>query len=469
MTVSAQLFVASTGFGLATLAAALDDGHFASADRRILVITNTAAAPEIAPGVRDVAGVDLLLDRFDEVHSYNELLAPQHPSLWRPRGEDLPIWQRHLSRSWSLEGAELRLVVESIQVPPALVLGQTFPDARIDVYSDGLMSYGPTRNNLPITVAARVERFLHLDLVPGVHPLLLSEHAVPAQRISGEAFGKVVDALEPAPPLPSTGPRQIAVLLGQYLAAGGLVTAAEENDLHLQMVTGAVAAGFTSLVFKPHPSAVGLSTRPLELRARRLGAELTVCETPALVECWFHSDRIGLVVGSFSTGLATAAALYGLPVARVGTESLLRRLRPYENSNRIPLTLIDATIPDLADCALDADDAPAPLSGRLGSTRLDALVRAVGYCMQPERYPELREPTIAYLAGPSPHRSRYFGRRRLTELDLPGRFPPRQGLRRAAHRVLGPSAYAWLKQKSAPLRARVSGGRPAGGSSDGPG
>jgi Alpha-2,8-polysialyltransferase (POLYST) len=441
---STDLFLASTAFGLATLAAALDDGHFASAERRVLVVSNNAATPEVTPGLGDVAGIGELLDRFDDVYSYNDLVFPQHPSVWRPRADDLPIWQRQLAQSWRLSADDLRLVVESIAVPPALVLARTFPDARIDVYADGLMSYGPTRNDLPAPVAARLERLLHLDLVPGVRPMLLSEHDVPAILISGEAFTKVVDRLEPAPPLPPAGRRSVAVLLGQYLAAGGLSSDAEETDLHLRMITGAIEAGFRCLVFKPHPSAVGLSTRRLELRARRLGAELHVSLTPALVESWFRSDRIGLVVGSFSTGLATADALYGLPVARVGTERLLRRLRPYENSNRIPLTVIDASVPDLAHCALDADAAPARIAG----PHLETLVRAVGYCMQPARYPELRGVAYGLLAGQWRRWRRYLSRARLTELGLPGRIrPKRHPVKQAAYSVLGARRYGRLAER----------------------
>ena len=44
------------------------------------------------------------------------------------------------------------------------------------------MSYGPTRNKLDPLVGTRVRRLLHLDLVPGLTPLLLTEFDVPARR-----------------------------------------------------------------------------------------------------------------------------------------------------------------------------------------------------------------------------------------------------------------------------------------------
>ena len=69
--------------------------------------------------------------------------------------------------------------------------------------------------------------------------------------------------------------------------------------------------------------------------------------------------RPALVVGCFSTALLTAAALLRLPVARIGTEPLLDRLTPYQNSNRVPVTIVDALLPDLADAAAVAVDGPA--------------------------------------------------------------------------------------------------------------
>lgn len=47
-------------------------------------------------------------------------------------------------------------MVESIHVNPAQALCRIFGDARIDVYADGLMSYGPTRTALPEMVASRM-------------------------------------------------------------------------------------------------------------------------------------------------------------------------------------------------------------------------------------------------------------------------------------------------------------------------
>ena len=89
------------------------------------------------------------------------------------------LWQRALRLLWDVdEDDRVELAVESIQVNPARALAAIFSEASVDVYADGLMSYGPTREKLPLTLARRVRRLLHLDLVPGLRPLLLSEYGV---------------------------------------------------------------------------------------------------------------------------------------------------------------------------------------------------------------------------------------------------------------------------------------------------
>ncbi|ELS55943.1 polysialyltransferase family glycosyltransferase [Streptomyces viridochromogenes] len=420
-----QIFCASTLYGAATLAAALDAGLFAPADRRLLVVTNNAVNPETTPSVDTMPGFDRLRERFDEVLSWNETVSPFHPSGWAPRADDIPMWERYVRLLWRLGDDEVRLAVESVQVSPALALCQLFTGAPVDVYADGLMSYGPTRDKIDPLVGTRIDRLLHLDLVPGLTPLLLTEFGVPAELVPSEAFVKVLGELAQAEdevpaPAPDTDDRP-ALLLGQYLCALGILTDAEEEDLHLRMVRGAVGLGHRRLVFKPHPVAPARWSRLLEDEAARLGAELTLLDRPVLAEVAFQRLRPALVVGCFSTALFTAAGLYGVPVARVGTDTVLARLAPYQNSNRVPLTIADALLPDAAD-ATAVDGWTMPSRERVAE--LAALLQAVGFAMQPKIYPGLRGAAESYLSRHlNPHTWRYFKRKRLTSLALPGAVP----------------------------------------------
>ncbi|MFF4524922.1 alpha-2,8-polysialyltransferase family protein [Streptomyces bluensis] len=413
-----QIFLSSTLYGTATLAAALDTDCFAPADRRILLVSNNATTPETSPSLDEMPGFERLRGRFDDVISWNETISPFHPGGWQPRLDDAPLWERHLRLAWNLGEDDIELAVESIQVQPALGIAQIFTGAPVTVYADGLMSYGPTRNKIDPLVGTRVTRLLHLDLVPGLKPLLLTEFGVEPEIVATDAFSKVLAELE------DTGDAlravdEPALMLGQYLSALGILTAAEEEDLHVRMLKGAVELGHTRVVFKPHPSAPARWSRGLEKEAEKLGADLTVVDTPVLAEVLYQRMRPALVVGCFSTALLTASALYGLPVARIGTETLLERLTPYENSNRVPVTIVDALLPELTDRAAVTGQRPG-----LDTEELTGLVRAVGYAMQPKIYPELRPEVERYLTDRlNQHTWRYFKRRRLTSLALPGAVP----------------------------------------------
>lgn len=420
-----QVFVASTLYGTATLAAALDAGLFPAADRRILLIANNAANPETTPAVDAMAGFAQLRSRFDDVRDWNHAIRPLHPAAWEPRAEDVPLWERHLRLLWDLGADRLTLVVESVQVSPARALVQLFPDAALHVYADGLMSYGPTRNKLSSFVGTRVERLLHPDLLPGVRPMLLTEFGVPPEIVPAEELKKVLAELSAAagPDLPDGGSSP-ALLLGQYLAALQILTAEEEEELHVRMLRGAAGLGHRDVVFKPHPMASARVSRLLEDEAERLGVTLTVLDSPVLAEVLYERLRPALVAGAFSTALMTASTLYGLPVATVGTGTLLERLTPYENSNRVPVTIADALLPSLDDPeAVRRWRAPTAAEAQ---EKLGGLLTAVGFTMQPRIHARRRPEVERWLAAELDAGTwRYFKRRRLTLEGLPGGVPKR--------------------------------------------
>ena len=443
-----QIFEVSTLYGAATLAAAVDAGQFgpASRARRLLLVCNNADIPETATRLQEMTGWERVAARFDRVLSWNETIHPHHPSQWAPQEGDEVLWQRLLREAWGIGAGPFDLVVESVHARPAATLAAIFADAELHVYADGLMVYGPTRERLPWPTACRVRRVLHPDLVPGLRPLLLAEYQTPAEVVPSEAFRAVLAEITaehgrspvpgpdngvPGPGTNAPGPGRgepparggdTAVLLGQYLAALRLISAAEEEELHERMLRGAAAAGCRTILFKPHPTAPARYSRALEKAAADEGVRLHVLESPMLAETLFARVTPRLVVGCFSTALLTASALYGLPVARVGTELLLERITPYQNSNRVPLTLVDALLPDL----LRARGGEVVTRRPDAAAELTPLLRAVGYCMQPRLLPGLRAEAESWLGGHPPAEvARYFSRGRLTSLALPGGFAAR--------------------------------------------
>ena len=159
-----------------------------------------------------------------------------------------------------------------------------------------------------------------------------------------------------------------------------------------------------------------------------------------LAEVLFEQARPALVVGCFSTALFTASTFYGLPVARTGTELLLDRLTPYQNSNRVP--------PCWPTPCCRTSRTACGRGRRCPAGELGDLVTAVGFCMQPQIYPSLRPAAERYLSKRFGARTRrYFKRRRLTALALPGGVPERLAFlpRNAAARRVARRARALKK------------------------
>ncbi|WP_217253290.1 alpha-2,8-polysialyltransferase family protein [Streptomyces sp. AC602_WCS936] len=420
-----RIFCASSPRGAATLAAALDAGLFEPADRRLLLVANDAVNPETTPAVDTVPGFSRIGERFDEVLSWNETIAPFHPGGWSPRADDVPLWERYVRRLWDLADDEVRLVVESVHTNPSLALCQLFPGAPVDVYSDGLMTYGPTPDKVPPLIGTRIDRLLYTDLVPGLAPLLLTEYGVPPQRIPSEAVAKALGELAEDDGEPTAPPGEPpALLFGQCLAALDVLTAAEETELHVGMVRGAAGLGHRHVVFKPHPAAHAHRWPALEAEASRLGVCLTVLDPGVPDEVAVQWLRPALAVGCVPTGLLTAATLYRVPAARVGTGTVLARLTPYENALRVPVTVVDALLPDVADRSAVTGGPVTPPDERVAE--LGALLKAVAFAMRPRVVPGLRPAAEEYLAHRlDSHTWRYFKRRRLTALGLPGGVPTR--------------------------------------------
>lgn len=474
-----QIFLASTLFELVCLAAGIDGGEYDRpaapallgtgglapedapiAAERILLVSNNAVVMELSEPFTTTPGAESLLTRFDRVVDLNEALAPLHvhPSSWRPDHADLPIVESYLRRRWGLgEDEEIELVLESPQVNPAIALGRVFSRATIRVHADGLMSFGPTRSQIPLTNGQRMSVLHCLPLVPGISPRLLHEYDIVHRPASFDTFTEVVRELGEASAealdaelgdMVSTRPPW-ALVVGQYLSALGLISSEEETQLHIDMIEAAVARGMDVIVFKPHPAAPPSQTGPLFEAAERLGVTLQVLDLPVLAEVIIDRLSPALIVGGFSTALMTAREIYRVPALAVGTDLLLEAITPYQNSNRIPLTII-AEICDGSDPDEISSDPDEIGSDTARHPHLSRLLSAVTYCMAPGLSHDLREPASDFLSevfDDSPETSsasgaaradqyrRYFKRRRLTMLALPGStsraFAPKRIIKRS--------------------------------------
>ncbi|WP_091226904.1 polysialyltransferase family glycosyltransferase [Microbacterium sp. 3J1] len=420
-----QLFAVHSAYGLATAAAAIDGDLLGARGERLLVPFVSSRIPETAVGVAVDPALASLRARFDRIEDLDALLGPLHPSSWKPLAAELPVLRRLLLRAWDLDEHDLELLVQSPQVAPGRTLMLLFPHARITIIGDGLMTYSPMRVKMPHTVRARIGRVVHADVVPGVTPLVASPTATPVP-VGSDLFRAVLDETaaevdDTADLLAALDGERTVLVLGQYLSALGLVSDAEEVALQKGMIDRAAARSPQHIVFKPHPSAPPRLSDALRDRAAVHGIDFREYRGALAAEVLAERIDAEAVIAGFSTALPTVRALYGRAIDAVGADTVLARLSPYENSNRVPATIVDA---------LTRQDSPYR-----EPEQLQLLIDAVGYVMQPELAGHLRSRAERLLTGIRPaDRERYFDADRLAALRLPG-APPES----AARRVLRPA------------------------------
>jgi len=412
-----QLTVVTTLFGAMSAAAAIDEGLLGEAGERVLVVANNAPIPEAVPSLVDTPGADAVLSRFDRVIDLGALLSPQRPSRWTVDSIDMPTQEKLLRGHWGLGESAIHLVLESVHVPPAATMAAVFNSARITVLSEGLMSYGPTRDPQSHPFGQRLTGMVYLDLVDGLDPLLLSEHGVDYHPIAPEAFARLVQEVCDAARILRTEHLEPTVLvLGQYLAALRLITPVEELAMQTRMLGAARELGAKRVLFKPHPSAPSTDTNALMNAAHDAGLEIELVDPRLSAEAVMATHRLVGAVAGFSTALATARRVFDLPTKAVGAEAMFGTLKPFENSNRIPLTIVDF----LDNHGTDED----------AIDHLRRLTVAVAYAMQPEVLAHRRAEAVAFLETCSGHeRTRYFHGDRINKLRLPEAATPRKASR----------------------------------------
>ncbi|MGJ0389236.1 polysialyltransferase family glycosyltransferase [Microbacterium sp. CGR1] len=440
-----QLFALHSAYGLATAAAALDGGLLGEHGERILVPFVSSRVPETTVGILADPALASLRDRFDRVEDLDALLGPLHPSAWKPEAADLPLLRRLFARAWGLDGDDLELLVQSPQVAPARTLMTLFPHARLTIIGDGLMTYSPMRVRLPHTVTARIGRVVHADVVPGVTPLVGSPTAMPVP-VSPELFRAVL--AETAAGVDDTTDLEHALegeptvlVLGQYLSALGLLSESEEVALQTRMIDRAAGLKPAHIVFKPHPAAPPRLSDSLRDRAAVHGVELHEYRGALAAEMLAERIHARAVIAGFSTALPTVQAVFGTEIEAVGADAVLSRLTPFENSNRVPATIVDA---------LTRRDSPYR-----EPERMQLLIDAVGYAMQPVVAGHLRGRAEELLMSIRPSdRDRYFAPERLSELRLPG-APPETAVRRALRPAGGIGRVEQLRLTALGARRRI--------------
>ena len=305
---------------------------------------------------------------------------------------------------------DVQLVVGSSTLAAGRELTRHFGDASVTLLAAGASAYGPTSGALQGRLAKRVREVLHVDLVPGLDPVLLSERSVPARAVPPEGFRAAARSL----PGPTPVPDPTTLVLGRSAPWAGALDRDAQTALLVAMLERSSEAGHSRIVLLLDPDTPPRTRRQLDRAARAARADLTVDTGAEPVEAWLALDGVGLVVGSATEDLLLARRVFGRRVAQLDTEVVVKNLEPFDDPRRTAATLVAATVPDLRSWTSSPggeDVAPLDLTGLMGT---------VAYAMQPGLLNGRRTAAIGFLEAHPEVQRRFVRRRRLSELRLPG-------------------------------------------------
>lgn len=304
--------------------------------RKVLLLSDNTKYPEawsaLHEGIREKPE---LVEGFDKVVNYNELIYPYHPAQlsYSKANSDYYIFLKKMIG----EEHFTRLLVESIQVNPALFLCQIYSEAAIDVFADGLMVYSPTRDDLPENVLTRINRLYYVDYLDGIKPYLLMEAnpeyiAIPRENLlkNYKLVGK-----------PVKKDKKIILIIGQYLTDLGIVTRNEEYKLYLDILKREYEqfGDEYRYIFRPHPAASPAYADTLVEFAAENIINLEIDNNICPVECLYNAQNTFRVTGIFSTTLFSMTYLYDCHAQSFFADEIYRRLTPLANSNHVPAML----------------------------------------------------------------------------------------------------------------------------------
>lgn len=400
-----NLFLAPTFLCAASQVAAIKAGHYGDGGDHVLLVTNNASVPEVSDTFADAPGFEVLAEYFREVRFLNEFISPHHPTSYKPDQVGRRLLRRDIEGEFGVESFET-ITADAVHGRPSRTLFRLFPEARITAISHNLTSYGPSPAELFPSVAKRVERLLYVELIPGLNPLLLSELGVAQFAITADSLRDVLSDAARGVDHAGAAVREepLGLILGQDLAALGVLSAREEEDFTIEMLQAAAGRGVSTIVLKTHPAAPPASTTRLRAAAVKLGIQLEILTTPAPVELLLESLRPRFVLGSSSTGLSTARVLCGAHVLTWGAERLALRLPPAD-INRVPMVLSYLTLEHVNGTpGQRAADSADPVD-------LEAVVRALVRCIEPERHAQaISDREVSQIRSARADLEPFFGR-----------------------------------------------------------
>lgn len=114
----------------AAVAAAVSIGAYDDADRLVLLMVDATEIPELSTPIRETPAFRAVSQRFDLVLSLNDLIFPEHPLEWAPRGRARRDFRALLGARAGV-APDARLSVPAEPAPLSAVLASLFPRSHV--------------------------------------------------------------------------------------------------------------------------------------------------------------------------------------------------------------------------------------------------------------------------------------------------------------------------------------------------
>ncbi len=224
------------------------------------------------------------------------------------------------------EGISLRgisdLFIGLLSTRLYIEVAKLFFNANISLIFDGMMSFGPLRGDVfKEGLADRIKHVYYEDLCAGVVPKYLPELPITPEKID-VSYGSVK----------ANGNKKLLVAL-QSFSYSRIMSEDEEYAFYQKYIDGITRLfkGYEIYIL-PHPNNASKVVDTLNVPTA------TWLDNSKSGEDHVLNLNIGIVTSVFST-LMFRASKMGAKCFSFGTDELLLKLRPYENSNRIPVIL----------------------------------------------------------------------------------------------------------------------------------
>ena len=215
-----------------------------------------------------------------------------------------------------------RLFIGLLSAKLYINFANLFFNAKISIFSDGMMTFGPLRGDIyKLNLDKRIDSLFYEDLCDGIVPKYLPEIKIKVKKIKVEY-----------PPLDKNDDNKVLIAL-QSLSYSRILNKEEEFCFYKKYINEICRLYCDKKIYiLPHPNNSSMLLKSIH------GNNIEYLDNTLSGEEYVKKYGITTVASVFST-LMFRVRKMGVKCFSFGTDEIYLKLSPFENSNRIPIIL----------------------------------------------------------------------------------------------------------------------------------